>query len=276
MRWWPLRREQKALTDEQILEMLGSSASTAAGISISSDAALRVPAVAAAVRTIAEAAASLDRKVVEIADDGTETKVHGHPVNELLAIDANDWTSSFELIRQIVVDALTRDAGGLAWVSWLRDEPVEIIRYRPGIIAAEYDADGSGRPTYRINGRATPAQEIIHLRSTFDKCPVTLCREAIAVAVVMERHASRLFGRGARPSGIIRTKKNVGDDGVRKMLAGWRAAHEGVDNSGKTAVLWDDAEWVQMQLNSVDSQFQQLRVFQLQEIGRAFNMPAIR
>jgi HK97 family phage portal protein len=274
MRWpWPFQREQKQ-TDAEILDMLGGSVSTAAGISISSDAALRVPAVAAAVRTIAEAAASLDRKVVEIADDGTETKVHGHPVNALLAIDANDWTSSFELIRQIVVDALTRDAGGLAWVSWLRDEPVEIIRYRPGIIAAEYDADGSGRPTYRINGRATPAQEIIHLRSTFDKCPVTLCREAIAVAVVMERHASRLFGRGARPSGIIRTKKNVGDDGVRKMLAGWRAAHEGVDNSGKTAVLWDDAEWVQMQLNSVDSQFQQLRVFQLQEIGRAFNMPA--
>ena len=58
-------------------------------------------------------------------------------------------------------------------------------------------------------------------------------------------------------------------------LAGWRAAHEGAGNSGKTAVLWDDAEWVQMQLSSVDAQFQQLRIFQLQEIGRAFNIPAV-
>ena len=38
--------------------------------------------------------------------------------------------------------------------------------------------------------------------------------------------------------------------------------------------LWDGAEWQQMTLSSVDSQFQQLRLFQLQEIARAFNIPA--
>lgn len=59
-----------------------------------------------------------------------------------------------------------------------------------------------------------------------------------------------------------------------KMLAGWRSAHEGPGKSGKTAILWDGAEWQQMQLNSVDAQFQQLRLFQLQEICRAFNIPA--
>lgn len=276
MRIWPFSLfERKALTDEQILDMLGGGAPTSAGIAVSADTALRVPAVAAAVRTIAEACASLDCRVVEIAENGTETAVRSHPVGALLSIAANDWTSGFELIRMLVVDALTRDAGGLAWVSWIRDKPVEIIRYRPGIIAAEYDADGSGRPTYRVNGRATAAQEIVHVRSTFDKCPVTLCREAIGVALVMERHAAQLFGKGARPGGVIQTKKNVGDDGVKKMLAGWRLAMEGSENAGKTAVLWDDAEWKQMTLSSVDAQFQQLRIFQLQEIARAFNIPAI-
>lgn len=271
---WP-RADTKALTDQQLIDMLGGGVSTSAGVSVSSGAALRVPAVASAVRTIAEACASLDCRVVEIGEDGAETVVRDHPATALLAIEANEWTSGFELIRSLVVDALTRDQGGLAWVNWLRDKPVEIIRYRPGIIAAEYDADGSGRPSYRINGRATAAAEIIHVRSTFDQCPVSLCREAIGVALVMEQHAGRLFGRGARPGGIIRTKKSVGDEGVKKMLAGWRAAQEGAENAGKTAVLWDDAEWVQMTLNSVDAQFQQLRIFQLQEIARAFNIPAI-
>ena len=59
------------------------------------------------------------------------------------------------------------------------------------------------------------------------------------------------------------------------MLAGWRAAQEGADNAGKTAVLWDDAEWQQLTLSSVDAQFQQLRIFQLQEIARAFNIPSV-
>lgn len=266
--------EKKALTDEQILEMLGGGGETTSGVAISADTALRVPAVAAAVRTISEAAASLRMSVVAIAEDGTETPARHHPANKLLTSEANGWTSSFELTRTLVADALTRDAGGLAWVNWMRDEPVEIIRYRPGYISADLSAE-SGEPVYRIQGRTVPAQQIVHIRGTFDKAPVTLAREAIGVAVVMERHAARLFGTGARPGGIIRTKKSLGDEGVKKMLAGWRAAHEGADKAGKTAVLWDDADWVQMQLSSVDAQFQQLRIFQLQEIARAFNIPAV-
>tara|TARA_R110002020_G_scaffold5179_4_gene21931 strand:- start:12866 stop:14104 length:1239 start_codon:yes stop_codon:yes gene_type:complete len=274
MRIWPFYREKKALTDEQLLDLLGTGVTTSTGLSVSIDMALRVPAVAAAVRTISEAAASLDIRVVEIADDRTETAVADHPVTALLRDEANEWTSGFELIRQLVVDALCRDQGGLAWVNQVRGEPVEIIRYRPGIIATDYDSDGSGRPSYRINGIAKPAGEIIHVRGTFEKSPVTLCREAIAVALVMEKHAARLFGKGARPGGVIETTKNVGDDGTRKMLAGWKAAMEGADNAGRTGILWDGATWKQMTLSSVDAQFQQLRLFQIQEIARAFNMPA--
>ncbi len=273
MRFWPFRSERKALTDEQILEMLGGGVQTATGITVSADTALRVPAVAAAVRTISEAAAALDLRVVEIGKGRTETVVPDHPVTALLRDEANDWTTGFELIRLLVVDALTRDQGGMAWVNWLHEEPVEIIRYKPGMIAAEYAADGSGRPTYRINGRPTPASEIIHLKSTFEKSPVTLAREAIATALVMETHAARLFGEGARPGGVLQTDKKLGEEGAKSVLKFWKQAMEGARNSGKTAVLWDGFEWKPMALNSVDAQFQQLRLFQLQEIARAFNMP---
>ncbi|NTJ00274.1 phage portal protein [Agrobacterium rhizogenes] len=273
MRFWP-RKEDKALTDEQILEMLnGGGMPTVTGIAVSAETALRVPAVASAVRTISEAAASLDVKVVEIADDGTEKAVPNHPVAYFLKNEANDWTSGFEFIRSIMVDALCRDQGGLAWVNRVGGEVREIIRYRPGFIQVDYP-DDSLRPTYRINGVMQSSQDIIHLHGTFDKSPLTLCREAIGVALVMEQHAARLFGRSARPGGVIETPKQLGDEGVKKMLAGWRAAMEGSENAGKTAVLWDDAKWKQMQLSSVDAQFQQLRLFQLQEIARAFNMPA--
>jgi HK97 family phage portal protein len=271
---WPFSLFTRKQTDEDILALLGGGIETSSGIAVSEETALRVPAVAAAIRTISEAAASLDCMVVEIAADGTETPAPNHPAHALVASIANDWTSSFELIRSLVVDALIRNDGGLAWVNWTNDRPAEIIRYRPGIIGADDDQTGSGEPSYRINGRPVPRQQIVHVRGAFDKSPVTLAREAIGTALVMERHAGRLFGRGARPGGIIRTKKSIGDDGVKRMLAGWKAAHEGSDNSGKTAVLWDDAEWQQLTLNSVDAQFQQLRQFQLQEIARAFNIPA--
>lgn len=273
MKIWPFYRK-KALTDDQILDLIGQGAPTATGIPVSIETALRVPAVATAVRTISEAAASLKVKVVEIAADGTEKEAPDHPALSLLRHDANDWTSGFEFIRSIMVDALCRDQGGLALVTRSSDQrPLEMIRYRPGFINVDYP-DDTLQPRYRINGIVRNASEIIHLKGTFDKSPVTLCREAIAVAIVMEKHAAKLFGRGARPSGILRTKKPLGDQGAKNMIDAFRLQMEGPDNSGRTAILHDDAEWVPMTMSSVDAQFQQLRLFQMQEIARAFNLPA--
>lgn len=275
--FWPFTRsEKKALTDEDILEMFGSGAMTSAGIMVSAEVALRVPAVSAAVRTIAEAVASLDCRVVEIGNDGTETVAREHPVNALLSDEANEDDSSFEMIRMLVVDALTRDAGGLAWVNKPRNgEPVEIIRYKPGMIGVEYASDGSGRRSYKISGRPVPKDEIIHIRSTFDKCPVTLCREAIGAALIMEQHAASLFANGARPSVVLKSKKGLGDDGVKNMLKGWAKSFAPGTKSGGVGVLYDGTELDQLTLSSVDAQFQQLRIFQLQEIARAFNIPSV-
>ncbi|MBN9347555.1 MAG: phage portal protein [Devosia sp.] len=268
---------EKKQTDAEILEMLGGGVETSAGVQVSPDSALRVPAVAAAVRTISEAAACLRIGVVSIAADGTETPQPSNDVHKLLNGDVNDWTSGFELVRQLMVDALCRDPGGLAWVNRSSDNRIlEIVRYAPGIIGCEYAPDGSGRPvTYRINGRPTPPSDIIHLKGTFDKSAVTLAREAIGIAVVMQKHAARLFGKGARPGGVIQMLKGLGDEGAKRMLKGWKAALEGAENAGKTGVLWDGATWQQMTLNSVDAQFQQLWLFIIQDLARCFNIPAV-
>ncbi|MBP1856851.1 phage portal protein [Rhizobium herbae] len=274
MKLWPFRTEKKALTDEQILEMLGGGMPTATGVAVSAESALRVPAVASAVRTISEAAASLTIKVVEIGADGRETEVPGHPVTELLRGESNDFTSGFELIRALMVDALTRDQGGLAWVNWSRTEakPVEIIRYRPGYIQCDFP-DDTLAPVYRIRGVVEPQQNVIHLKSTFGKAPLSLCREAVGVAIAMEQHAGRLFGKSARPGGVIETGEKMTEEAAKRMILAWKAAMEGSDNAGKTGILFGGATWKQMQLSSVDAQFQQLRLFQLQEIARAFNIP---
>ncbi len=271
---WPFRRETKQ-TDAEILAMLGGSVATASGMAVSHDTALRVPAVAAAVRTISEACASLSCFVVEIADDGSENIDRAHPANALIAGEANDWTSSFEMIRTLVADALCRDQGGLAWVNWVNGKPIEIIRYRPGIIAAEYDPQGTGEPHYRINGRPVPRQQIVHLRSTFDKSPVSLCREAIGVAMVMEQHAAALFGNGGRPSVVLQTPKPIGEAGAVNMLKGWKTSFSDGSKSGGVGIVYDGTTVQQLTLSSVDAQFQELRVFQLQEMARAFNIPSV-
>jgi len=114
---------------------------------------------------------------------------------------------------------------------------------------------------------------MIHLRAPFGRAPLSIAREAIGVAVVLERHASRLFGRGARPSGVLSFPKGLGEESVKKARAAWRATHEGDDTGGSTAILYDGAEFMPLTFNSTDAQFLENRKFQILEIARAFRVP---
>lgn len=271
--WLTGKTETRAETvadPDGVLAALWSGASSAS-VAVSGAEALRVPAVAAAVRVIAEAAASLEVRIMR-REGQDEEEDHSHPVGVLLRGDVNPWSSGFDLLRDLTADALTRDQGGLAYVNRVGGELREVVRYAPQAISVNYDP-WTQEPTYRINGQIVDAASIIHVRGAFDRCPLTLVAEAIGVARQMEAHAGGLFKRGARPGGVIRTPKPMGEKGVASMLAGWKAAHEGAENTGRTAVLYDDAQWQQLSLSSVDSQFLELRKFQILEIARAFRVP---
>lgn len=262
---WPFKPVQKQ-TDSELLEMLNTASDSA--IAVPPSVALSVPAVAAAIRTISEAAATLDVHVFE-GDEKVE-----HPVGKLLNGDVNDWMSGYELIRALVVDALSRDDGGFAWVNRIGGEVREVIRYDPGRLMVQYSPDGTGEPTFRLNGRTVPAHDVVHLRGPMAKCPLSLCREAIGLARCLEKYAAGIF-RSARPGGVITSPKPVGEKGVVAMLKGWSTAFEGADNAGRTALLYDGATFTPMSLNSTDQQFIENRRFQIEEIARAFNMSPV-
>uniref|UniRef100_A4WS89 Phage portal protein, HK97 family n=1 Tax=Cereibacter sphaeroides (strain ATCC 17025 / ATH 2.4.3) TaxID=349102 RepID=A4WS89_CERS5 len=271
MKLWPFSRKSLAAPSDDLLGIFGA-LPTAAGVPLSVTDALKVPAVASAIRIISEAAASLDVKVVQVAGDGAETNVPGHAVGALLSSEANDWTTGFEFIRDLVIDALTCDVGGLAWVNRVGGKPIEVIHYRRGVMAVEFD-QATGEPRYTLNSGPVASAEVIHLRSPFDRCPLTLAREAIGVAAVMERHAARLFGRGARPSGALVFPKGMGEESVKKARSAWRQTHEGDDAGGRTAILYDGADFKPFTLASTDAQFLENRIFQILEIARAFRVP---
>ncbi|MDA9530342.1 phage portal protein [Bradyrhizobium sp. CCBAU 25338] len=226
-------------------------------------------AVAMAVRLVSEACAVLQPNVVT---RGAKPEQVDHSSLTLLRGEANPWTSGFELVRDLVGMALLSDSGGLAWCNRVDDKPVEIIRYDFGRIAVQYAGDGSGEPTYSIDGRQLDPRDVIHVRSPFSKSPVNLARGAINAAASMEKHVTGLFEKGARPGGVIEFPGKLGDEGLKKMKSAWRAAFEGADNAGRTAVLWDAAKFTALTMASTDAQFLENRLFQLSEIARAFNM----
>lgn len=233
---------------------------------------LTFPATQSCIRLISEAAASLTIGVERL-DGGTWVTDKSHKVAALLADQPNAWTSTFDLVRDLVATALTVDVGAVAFVNRVGDEVREIVRYDAGHVAVTYSTDGRQEPAYSINNRAIAPADVIHLRGTFSRCPLSMARDAIQAGLHMQTHALNLFKNAARPGGVIQTPKTIGDEGVKRMLKGWRSAQEGSDNAGKTPILWDGAEFKPMSFNSTDSQFLENRKFQILEVCRAFRVP---
>ena len=148
----------------------------------------------------------------------------------------------------------------------------EIIRYHRTAIAVEFD-QSTGEPSFKVDQRRLLASSVIHVRSPFGRAPLTLAREAIGTAQALDNHAARLFGRGARPSGALKFPKGMGEESVKKARAAWRMTHEGDDAGGRTAILYDGAEFLPFTLASTDAQFLENRKFQITEIARAFRVP---
>jgi HK97 family phage portal protein len=200
--------------------------------------------------------------------------VTDHPAAAVLR-QPNSWTvGSFELIRQLTADALIRNEGGLATVTRApgNADPLEIIRWQRGTLQVDL-VQPNGEPVYRMNGTIIDGGNVVHVRNALDRSGVSLAREAIGVAIILAKHAGGLFGKAARPGGVLSTPKPLGDEGVKRMVAGWRASMDGADNAGKTAVLWDGATWQQLTMSSVDAQFAETWGFMIIEIARAFNLP---
>ena len=124
----------------------------------------------------------------------------------------------------------------------IEGKPRELIRYRPGSFQVDRDI-ATDEPTFRLStatdgNSPLPLNDVINVRAFggSQRCPLTLAREAISVALLMEAHASKLFGRGARPSGILKFKRKLDDATFSRLQKSWASGHSG-ENSGRTATL---------------------------------------
>lgn len=271
MRLWPFKLEIKSLanpTDEEIALFTGGVIGT-----VRLADALTVPAVQRAVKVISEAGASLDIRVEQF--DGTAwVQDHDHPVAVLLAGQPNGWSSTFDLIRDLIAAALCYDKGGLAFVGRNSErKPIEIIRYDAAHFHVDYSADGRQEPSFKINNKPVAADSVIHLRAPLSKCPVSLASDAIATAKQLEKYAFTFFKNAARPGGVVQFPKGVGEAAVQKMKAAWKAAFSGAENAGNTPVLYDGGTFNPMSMTSTDSQFLENRKEQTVEIARAMSVP---
>jgi HK97 family phage portal protein len=273
---------------------------TLSGTSITPEIALSVPAVANAVSLISGAIGTLPLYLYREEGQG-KALASDHPSFDRIALDANDWTSSSALRTQLAIDALLH-GDGFALANRLPNGDVyELIRLMPKSVTVLYDP-ATSEPVYRWNPAPSSSdlgetaqvmpvslgespreftyKDIIHVTAPLSVngitgiAPIAHAREAIGLALVLEQYAARLFGRGARPSGVLAFDQKLDAATAARMKASWQSAHGGA-NSGGTAVIEAGGKFQPITLNSVDAQFLEMRQFAIVEIARAFGLSPV-
>jgi phage portal protein BeeE len=132
LRSW-LRPETKALDVNSAWALIDFGRQTASSRSVTPENSWRCPIVRGAIAILSESIAQLPLLVYEVGADGSKTCATQLPLFELLHSQANEWTSSYELRRDMQVDMLLH-GHGFAHLGRSRatGQIVELIRIDPG------------------------------------------------------------------------------------------------------------------------------------------------
>ncbi|MEQ9037436.1 MAG: phage portal protein, partial [Silicimonas sp.] len=197
-----------------------------------------------------------------------------HAAYRLIHSEVNEWTSAAELREALTLDALLHGAGH-AYVTRLSDgTPYELHRLEPGMVQRDFEPDGE--PFYRVTTAndqdRMSYRDVLRIEALGGVSPITLGREAIALAMSFEGHIGGVFANGGRPSGVIKSTKVLDVESKKKVASSWFSTHGG-RRAGNTAILDEGMDYQQLSMTLADAQFAENRLEQIREIARVFRVP---
>lgn len=264
----------------------GQAAATAAGISINPTTAMRCAAVYACVRVVSEDVAKLPLVIYRGRDDGTKAPALDHPLYAVLRRRPNEWQSSFEWremmqahleLRGNAYSYIVRDGRGNVTALWPLHPDRVSLRLAPDGDVFYSLSRGANEPSVPM---VAPRDAILHLRGmTLDGyhglSPIAWARETIGLSIAAELHGAAYFGNGARPDIALTAPANadLSSDQIKKIRDWWADNHAGLRRAHRPAVLPTGMTIEKLGITNKDSQFLELRQFQVSDVARLFRIP---
>ena len=265
-----------------LLEALSAGTGTATGKTISVEGSLAFVPVYACVRLLATSIASLPLPVYRRLPGGGKERDAGHPLYPLLHDQPIPEMTSCEM-RQAMVGHLMLWGNAYANIERGADgRPIALWPLRPDRMRVER-SPRTGQLLYRYSvpggeERVLLADEVMHWRGLSSDgqigySPISLAREAVGMGLSAEEYAARFFGNDSRPGGILKTPNKLTPESANASKESWQAAHGGLTNAHRVAVLQEGLEWQSIGIPPKDAQFLELRQFQRTEIAMLFGVP---
>ena len=258
---------------------------TASGQRVNATSAQKVAAVYACVQLVSQDVAKLPLPLYRRKENGDRERVDT-PLARLVGEMPNEWQTSFEW-REMLQGHVELRGNGYSYIEMdARGRAIALWPMHPDCVTPMLAEDGR---TLFYQYREPPAlggetkilsqDEVLHIRSRTEDgiCGVSRiqqAREAIGLALAMEKHGARLFSNGAMPSIVLETdKKFASQEEADRAREIFMAAYSGEANAWKPMIAHNGLTAKQLSMTSDDSQFIQSRAAQVTEIARWFRVP---
>ena len=262
----------------------GWTGSTVAGLSVNPTTAMRCAAVFACIRVVSEDVAKLPLVIYRRSESGMKEPATDHPLYALFRARPNRWQSTFEWLEMMQAHLELR---GNAYSYIVRDRGgriVELLPLHPDRVQLLLSTDGDVfydlSPAFNepsVPSRV-PREAVLHLRGmTLDGyhglTPISYARETIGLSLAAEQHGAAYFGNGARPDLVLSAEGPLSADAAAEIRKSWEENYRGANRAHRPAVVPFGMKVTQLGVTNKDSQFLELRQFQVSDVARVFRIP---
>jgi HK97 family phage portal protein len=242
------------------------------------DSALQIGAVWACVERIAKTVSSLplfvyrNRRGVRDLDRASSLWMVLHDSPNYRMTPVEFWTAMLMnlLLRGNAYARIERNAKGEAFALW----PMSSDQVEMRVLD-----DGSAVYLYRIGDDLAVLAEdnVLHIKEmgngTIGLARLDYMRSTTTEATNSQSAASKLFGAGGKPTGVLMVDNVLNPAQREKIKANFAELQSG--NTSRLFVLEANMKYQQLSLSPEDQQLLETRQFTVEEIGRWFGVPAV-
>jgi len=248
---------------------------------ITTDSAVGLPAVSAAIRLVAEITASLPLIVYSgfeaekrVAQDSWQYGL----LHELPGM--GDFTP-FDFVADV---AASLEASGNAFIQKVKGagRVVALIVMDPARVEVRRENGAKTFTVWNANGTKEnyTTSTVLHIRgftlngSDCGLSPIAIHRRKLGAVMARDEFEGRFFGQGTNVGIALSVPGNPTAEEQREMLRRWTANHQGLANSHLPIMLTNGATATRIGMNLQDAQFVESERLNLTQVANIFRLPA--
>ena len=253
---------------------------SSSGLRISSSASMRLSAVYACVRVLAESFAILPFRLYTLNPDGSRKPITDHWLLRLMA-RPNQYQNGFEWREMLMGHLALRGNCFNQIVPGPGMEIAQLIPLHPDRVKVIQSTSGDYKyQVQQLDGSYLTLMrgEVWHIRglSSDGVCgisPLEMAADVIGQGLAAQSFGSRFFANNAQPGGWLEFPGKFNSKDERMLFRETWQAMQGGTNRGKTALLDQGMKYHELTVNNSDAQFLELLKHTNSQIAGMFRVP---